>query len=103
MIKHLTIFSNEDFGDVRTVVKNGEVYFIAKDVCNVLGIANSRDAISQLDDDERVSVANDTLGGKMMMKKDKVGISDTMGRKQNYTVINETTKGMEYLLKKELV
>lgn len=64
MIKDLKIFSNEDFGEVRTVVKNGEVYFIAKDVCNVLGIANSRDAVSQLDDDERVSVAADTLGGK---------------------------------------
>lgn len=82
MIKDLKIFSNEDFGEVRTVVKNGEVYFIAKDVCNVLGFSNSRDAVSKLDDDE----------------KDDVGISDTMGRKQNLT-----PKGMEYLLKKELV
>ena len=74
MIKDLKIFSNEDFGEVRTVVKNGEVYFIAKDVCNVLGFSNSRDAVSKLDYDE----------------KDEVGISDTMGRKQNYTVINES-------------
>ena len=53
------------FGDrmVRTIVKDGEPLWIAKDVCEVLGISNSRDAVSGLDDDELVSVIT-TSGGQ---------------------------------------
>lgn len=37
---------------VRTVKINGEPMFVAIDVCQTLGISNSRDAISRLDSDE---------------------------------------------------
>ena len=36
---------------------NGEVWFVAKDICDILDIANSRDALSTLDDDEKNTVA----------------------------------------------
>lgn len=36
--------------------ENGEPWFVAKDVCNVLGITNNRDAISELDTDEKNTV-----------------------------------------------
>lgn len=36
--------------------KKGEPWFVAKDVCNVLGITNNRDAISELDTDEKNTV-----------------------------------------------
>ncbi|MGG1291409.1 phage antirepressor [Bacillus smithii] len=52
---------------VRTVIKDGEPWFVAKDVCNVLEIKNSRDAISRLDDDEKDVALTDTLGGKQEM------------------------------------
>ena len=42
---------------VRTVEKDSEVWFVAKDVCDVLGIVNARDAVSELDEDERNTVA----------------------------------------------
>lgn len=48
---------------VRTVVKDGEPWFVAKDVCEILGIANHRDAVSRLDDDEKGVGSIDTLGG----------------------------------------
>ena len=48
---------------IRTVVNEGEVWFVAKDVCNALNIANSRDALSRLDDDEKGVGKTDTLGG----------------------------------------
>jgi len=38
---------------VRTIVQNGEIWFVAKDVCDVLDIANPSDALKRLDDDER--------------------------------------------------
>lgn len=38
---------------MRVQLINGEPWFVAKDVCEVLGIANHKDAVSRLDDDER--------------------------------------------------
>ena len=58
-------FNNDQFGQLRVVQNDdGLPVFVAKDVCNILGITNYRDAVARLDDDERVSVIVDTLGGK---------------------------------------
>jgi anti-repressor protein len=46
--------------DVRTVVKGEEVWFVAKDVCEVLELSNPTVAISRLDQDE---VTKFNLGG----------------------------------------
>lgn len=48
-------------------MSNANPYFVAKDVCEALGIEKHRDAISRLDDDERGSVLVDTLGGRQEM------------------------------------
>lgn len=51
------------------VIENQEgSWFIAKDVCEVLEIANSRDSVSRLDDDEKGVVSTDTLGGEQEMQ-----------------------------------
>lgn len=44
-----------NFGDyqVRTVIKEGEPWFVAKDVCEVLDIQNTTQAMSRLDEEER--------------------------------------------------
>lgn len=42
---------------VQIVQLNGEPWFIAKDVCRALGVINSRDALTALDDDEKNTVA----------------------------------------------
>lgn len=53
------------FGDseIRVVNKNGDPWFVAKDVCDALKITNSRDALLKLDDDEKGVGLTDTLGG----------------------------------------
>lgn len=48
---------------VRTVQIDGEPWFVAKDVCDVLGIVNDRQAAGRLDDDEKGVCKVDTLGG----------------------------------------
>ena len=52
---------------VRTVTIDGEPWFVAKDSCDVVGNSKDRDALAQLDDDERVSAAVDTPGGSQQM------------------------------------
>jgi prophage antirepressor-like protein len=58
---------------VRVVMVEGEPWFVAVDVCRVLEIKNSRDALARLDDDEK-----------------GVGISDTLGGKQTVNTVNES-------------
>lgn len=43
---------------VRVLMRDGQPWWVAVDVCCALGIANSRDAVAALDEDERMTVAN---------------------------------------------
>ena len=67
---------------VRTIEQDGEVWFVAADVCQVLGIANPRHAVSRLDDDERGVVSSDTPSSNQH------GSFGTV--KQEVTTINES-------------
>ena len=50
----IEIFNNENFGQIRTIVIDGNPWFVAKDVCDILGIANPTDALNKgLEDFER--------------------------------------------------
>ena len=62
----LQLFADKGFR-VRVVMCDGEPWFVAKDVCECLDLANSRDAVSRLDDDEKGVGKADTLGGSQDM------------------------------------
>ncbi|WP_216358447.1 BRO-N domain-containing protein, partial [Streptococcus suis] len=60
----LQIFKNEQFGEVQLVEINNEPWFIGKEIAEILGYKNSRDALSKHVDEEDKGVAKrDTLGG----------------------------------------
>lgn len=63
----LNVISHPDFGEVRSKMVKGEPWFVAKDVCDVLGLINSRKALLSLDADEKGVTISDTLGGKQEM------------------------------------
>lgn len=52
MSNELKIFENNEFGQVRVVMKDGEPWFVAADVCKALGLTQVSIAIGKLDDDE---------------------------------------------------
>ena len=60
----MQVFSSEQFGNVRAIMRDGEPWFVAADVCKALEIANNRDALTRIDDDEKGVALADTLGGK---------------------------------------
>lgn len=65
---------NFNNASLRTLTdENGDPWFVAKDVCDILEISNNRDAISQLDNDE----------------KNTVVISDGIPGNPNKTIISE--------------
>ena len=56
-MNNLQIFNNDQFGQIRTTVKDGAPLFVAADVCRALEISNSRMATDRLDDDEKADVS----------------------------------------------
>ena len=52
MSNALQVFSYNG-NNVRTVERNGDIWFVAKDVCDILEHSNSRMAVQNLDDDEK--------------------------------------------------
>ncbi|MGH1760044.1 phage antirepressor [Enterococcus gallinarum] len=73
-MNQLEIFNFEN-NEVRTVLVDDEPYFVGKDIAEVLGYINTRDALSKHVDLE---------------DKHRVAIRDTMGRSQNVVAINES-------------
>ena len=67
-------FNNPEFGSIRTVEVDGKPYFVGKDVAEILGYSNPRDAINKRVDEEDKGVAK----------------CDTLGGAQDLTVINES-------------
>ena len=56
-MNNLQIFNNDQFGQIRTTVKDGAPLFVAADVCRALEISNSRMATDRLDEDEKADVS----------------------------------------------
>lgn len=73
-MSELQIFTSEEFGKVRAVERNGEPWFVGKDVAEALGYSNPRQGIAS-------HVDNEDKG---------VQILDTPSGTQQMTIINES-------------
>lgn len=74
-MNELMIFTNPEFGNIRTIERDGTPWFVGKDVAEALGYAKPRNAIdTHVDSDDAL----------------KQGVADSMGRTQEMTIINES-------------
>ena len=77
MENQIKIFEHEQFGKIRTVIIDGKIHFVAVDICRALDIKNSRDSLTRLESDEKMTVdLTDSHSGKR-------------GGAQFMTVVNE--------------
>ncbi len=67
MNNNLMIFENPDFGAVRSILIDGDPWFVAADVCKALEIEKTNRALSRLDDDEKGAHSVSTPGGRQRM------------------------------------
>ena len=74
----LQIFNSPEFGEIRTIEKDGEPWFVGKDVAAALGYSNTKDALSRHID------AEDKYQGE------GVAFPDPHGILQYPTIINES-------------
>lgn len=86
-MNELTVFNNEEFGEIRTMTIEGEPWFVAADVCRALDLSNPTIATSRLDEDER---AKFNLGRQGDAEDKGVANCDTLGGTQEMTIINES-------------
>ena len=57
-MNNLQPFNNPEFGTIRTLEKDNEVWFIGKDVAEILGYSNTRDALTKhVDSEDKAGVA----------------------------------------------
>ena len=66
-MRELSIFDYKG-KQVRTIQKDGETWWVLKDICGVLDLGNSRMVFERLDEDEKGVSQIDTLGGKQNMQ-----------------------------------
>jgi hypothetical protein len=56
-MSELQIFQNAEFGSVRSITVNGEPYFVGKDVAEILGYGNTRDALAaHVDEEDKIVI-----------------------------------------------
>lgn len=67
-MNELQIFSNEEFGEVRTVTIDGEPWFVGKDVAEALGYKNTRQGLATnvMDEDKGVHSVDTPSGVQKM-------------------------------------
>ncbi|WP_068119614.1 BRO-N domain-containing protein [Tropicimonas marinistellae] len=64
----MQVFQYEDDTDFRVIDRNGEPWFVMREVANKLGIKNPSDISARLDDDEKGVAQIDTPGGKQNVR-----------------------------------
>ena len=74
MNNKMQIFTNEEFGTIRTIEMDGQIWFVAKDIAEILGYEAERNAIKHHVDDE------DKLTHQI----------SASGQNRNMTIINES-------------
>lgn len=60
----LQIFSDSEFGEIRTITKDNEPWFVASDICRSLDLSNPTMAMQRIDDDEKAKFNLGLSGGE---------------------------------------
>lgn len=69
MTPTIKIFNNAEFGEVRIFEKNGEPWFVGRDVCNILGYAKPENAVaSHVDEDDKTTTLIQGTGSNYKSK-----------------------------------
>lgn len=63
-MNELQIFNSEEFGEIRTITKDNEPWFVASDICRSLDLSNPTMAMQRIDDDEKAKFNLGLSGGE---------------------------------------
>lgn len=67
-MNELQIFNSTEFGEVRTIIKDNEIWFVGKDVAEALGYSDTNQAIRKhIDEEDKLTRQIDGIGQKREM------------------------------------
>lgn len=81
MTNHVQIFSNPIIGEIKGLIKNGEPWFLAGDVCRGLGIKDSAKAVRDIETKYKNAGVEGTTSSRTLVQ--------TKGGKQQVVIIPE--------------
>lgn len=64
----MEIFKNDEFGEIRTLEKDNEVWFVVKDICDILGLTNVSESLKRVDKEDLTSIKLNSGGQNRLMK-----------------------------------
>lgn len=77
----LQIFSNSEFGEIRTVTKDNEPWFVAKDISDKLGYAQTSNMMKRIDTEDSISSILDGMNMKSILINESGLYSAIIGSK----------------------
>ena len=90
MASTLQVFDFEERA-VRIIMRDGEPWWVAKDICEILELTNPTEALKSLDDDEKMTLRNsEGHYNEKMTVENSDGHSGKRGGAQFYNIINES-------------
>lgn len=82
-MNELQVFKNAEFGSVRTTIINGEVFFVGKDVAEILGYSNPQKALrDHVDEEDKTLNESFTVNGTTVILINESGLYSLILRSQ---------------------
>lgn len=86
---NLKFFSNKDFGEIRALLRNGEPWFVGKDIAECLGYSNTKDAISKhIDEEDKKIIQRSQIATFEILQKGQIATLEIPNR--GLVVVNES-------------
>lgn len=82
-MSQVQLFSHPELGEIKATIKNGEPWFLAGDVCRVLGIKDSAKAVRDIEQKYKSAGISHTISSRMTIQ--------TSAGKREAVIINEQT------------
>lgn len=76
---NIQIFNNPEFGDIRTIMLDGEPWFVGKDVATALGYNKTYGMTRLVDEDDKRNISSSDLGEQDYNQNYTVGIINESG------------------------
>lgn len=75
----ITIFNNPEFGDVRTIMIDGEPWFVAKNISETLGYSKTFNMMKRIDEEDKRNISSSILEEQVNNQSYTIGIINESG------------------------
>lgn len=76
---NIQVFSNSEFGEIRTIMIDGEPWFVSADVSKALGYAKTDSMTRLVDDDDKKNIRSSDLEEQAYKQAYTIGIINESG------------------------